>query len=156
MPKQHILHKIKIITEEVEKKANLKLKEKDLTLTQAHFLRCLISFDEHRCPLKELEKRMKVAQSTSAGIVLRLEKKKFIKTYQDEKDKRIKIIELTEDGIEAMQFIKNCMIEVENGVFNEFSQKDMQIFNELIEKILISNEIINSGKISKIACKEIN
>ncbi|MFI3226152.1 MAG: MarR family transcriptional regulator [Clostridia bacterium] len=133
---QHILHTVKILTESIEKYANAKLKEQDLTLAQGHLLRCLKMYEGQRCPLKELEKQLNVAQSTSAGLVSRLEKKNFVKTYTDEHDKRIKIIEITDDGLAAMYYIRESFKEVEKNIFSGLTDIEKTLFKELVTKIM--------------------
>lgn len=134
--RHHVLHYVKNITDYVEKQANSLLKAQDLTLAQGQILRCLKQEKNGKCPLKELEKELKVAQSTSAGLVSRLEKKNFIKTYHDEHDKRIKIVEITQEGIMAMQYIRQSFEQVEKDVFNGLTDIEKMVFLDLTQKII--------------------
>ena len=52
---------------------------------------------------------MHVAQSTTAGIVSRLEQKSLLESVPDPADKRIKLVRLTEAG-------KQCCIEMETQI----------------------------------------
>lgn len=132
----HILHSLKILTEQIEKKANYMLKQDGLTLAQGHLLRCIKKNEDKPCSLKDIEKQMNIAQSTLAGIVLRLEKKNLVKTYFSECDKRIKMIEITENGLQAMQCMRSTFVELENTVFANLTDIEKTLFTEVIDKLL--------------------
>lgn len=63
---------IKQIHDHMEKHANNSLRSQDLTISQVGALVELYSAPEKQLSLKELEKLLHVAQSTSAGIISRL------------------------------------------------------------------------------------
>lgn len=137
MENEHkILHLIKILTEKIEKRANTLLKDYDLTLAQGHMLRSIKKNAGEKCHLKELEKELNIAQSTSVGIVSRLEKKNFVKTYFDPNDKRIKIIEITDEGRVALDNIKIIIQDVEQELFAELTEGERIIFIEITNKII--------------------
>ena len=69
---------IKQIHDELEKQTNNQLRSADLTMAQVGTLVILNRSPEGRMPLKELEKRLHVAQSTALGIVSRLERKGLV------------------------------------------------------------------------------
>ena len=48
--------------------------------------------------MKEIERHFQVAQSTVAGIVVRLERKGFVEAAGDRSDRRIKLVRLTAEG----------------------------------------------------------
>ena len=64
---------IKQIHDALEKSANNALRHQDLTMAQVGVLLALNDASDHELPLKELEQVLRVAQSTAAGIVTRLE-----------------------------------------------------------------------------------
>ena len=66
------MYLLKQIHDGVEKQANNSLRSQGLTLAQVGALIELRSIPEKQLTLKELEKRLHVAQSTAAGIVARL------------------------------------------------------------------------------------
>ena len=81
---------IKQLHDNIEKNANNALKKYDLTMMQLGALMRLNKDGGGECTLKEFEKLLHLAQSTTAGIVKRLEQKKFVECFGDPFDKRIK------------------------------------------------------------------
>ena len=72
---------IKQIHDGLEKQANNSLRTQGLTMSQMGVLIELHFSPEKQMPLKELERRLHVAQSTAAGIVARLEQKGFVEGW---------------------------------------------------------------------------
>ena len=81
----------------MEKEANNKLREMDLTVSQIYLLQALNHAPDgtHTLTLKALEKQLQIGQSTTVGLVKRLQKKDFVTCTQSIDDKRIKIVALT-------------------------------------------------------------
>lgn len=81
----------------LEKDANKELSSNGVTVAQMDLLLALKGADE---PLtfKEIEKRVGLAQSTTVGLISRLEKKSLVKTFCDKDDGRIKYAALTALG----------------------------------------------------------
>ncbi len=130
-----ILPHIKFLHDKMEKLGNNLLRDKDLTLAQAHVLGYLRSRQNWQAPFKDVEKSINVAQSTAAGIIARLEKKSFIETFYDPNDKRVKIVHLTENGINAMKEIRTSFDQVENELLQNLSNEEKETFFNLVQKI---------------------
>ncbi|MFI3171853.1 MAG: MarR family transcriptional regulator [Eubacteriales bacterium] len=131
----HLLHYFKKMHDKVEKQGNASLKEIGLTLAQGHILGYLHHSEGYMAPLKEIERRMKVAQSTTAGMVSRLEHNGFVETKEDSVDKRIKIVVLTERGLESTQYIKASMDEIQNQVLSNLTDEEKESLMELLKKV---------------------
>ena len=89
---------IKQIHDCLEKDTNNTLRAQDLTMAQVGALIELRSAEEKQMPLKELERRLHVAQSAAAGIVVRLEQKGFLESFGSSDDRRIKMVRITPKG----------------------------------------------------------
>lgn len=74
---------IKQINSALEKNANNTLRKQDLTFAQVSALLAIRDFPVQRISLKELEKILHVAQSTTAGIIYRLEQKGLVTAFGD-------------------------------------------------------------------------
>ena len=70
---------IKIIHDSFEREANNTMRPQGLTAAQGTALQILFNEGNGQMTLKEFEKHLHVAQSTTAGIVSRLEQKGFVK-----------------------------------------------------------------------------
>ena len=93
----------------MQKSANNDLRGRGLTVTQLNLLLSLYDSPDGELSLKQLEQIMHVAQSTTAGIVSRLEQKSLLESVPDPADKRIKLVRLSEAG-------KQCCIEMETQI----------------------------------------
>ena len=89
---------IRQIHNSLEKMSNKDLKEKGLTLVQVSALFSINDTAEKKVTFKELEKILHLAQSTTVGIISRLEQKNLVTSYIDDNDKRIKYVRITELG----------------------------------------------------------
>lgn len=69
---------IKQIHDGLEKNANNAMHSHDITMVQCSALLILNGASEKQMTLKELERSLRVAQSTAAGIVTRLEQKGLV------------------------------------------------------------------------------
>lgn len=126
---------IKKINDELEKNANNVLRAEDLTFSQIGALLELNSAPEGRLTLKELEKRLHVAQSTAAGIVSRLERKALVEAFGDPQDRRIKIIQITPKGIERVQTADLHRMEAEELLLSGLTETEKTIFYSLLKKV---------------------
>lgn len=126
---------IKKINDEMEKNANNVLRAEDLTFSQIGALLELNSAPEGRLTLKELEKRLHVAQSTAAGIVSRLERKALVEAFGDPQDRRIKIIQITSKGIERVQTADLHRMEAEELLLSGLTETEKSIFYSLLKKV---------------------
>ena len=73
----------------MQKDANNELRAEDLTFAQVHLLFTLQRQPDGTCPLKGLEKKMGVAQSTTAGLVKRSAEKGFVELLDDPRSRAV-------------------------------------------------------------------
>lgn len=133
--RNHILHHFKKTHDYVEKYGNAYLKDSGLTLAQGHIIGCLLNDEEHQATMKEVEKGMKVAQSTTAGMIARLESNGFVTTFSLPNDKRIKMVKLTQKGIDSTVRVEECMTRVENDLFRCLTKEEKETLEVLLEKV---------------------
>lgn len=126
---------IKKINDELEKNANNVLRAEDLTFSQIGALLELNSAPDGRLTLKELEKRLHVAQSTAAGIISRLERKALVGAFGDPQDRRIKIIQITPKGAERVQTADLHRIQTEELLLSGLTETEKTIFYSLLKKV---------------------
>lgn len=141
-----ILHHFKKIHDYVEKQGNAYLKEYGLTLAQGHILRGLKHSRNHSATLKELEKHMKLAQSTIAGMASRLEANGFVTLSTDPQDKRIKVVELSELGLDSIEDVKKTMQQIDNELFSDLTEEEMETLKVLLKKVTSSCDRLNCKK----------
>ncbi|WP_249028824.1 MarR family winged helix-turn-helix transcriptional regulator [Tannockella kyphosi] len=133
---KHFLYCFRQISEKIEKKGNVKLKDLDLTITQGHILAYLRHKEEFQASYKEIEAVAKVAQSSAASMIARLEAHGFVRTFTNEADRRIKLLELTERGKSCTEAAGECMDELQEELFEKFTEKETETLFALLHKII--------------------
>lgn len=131
---------LKFIGNKLEKNANSDLQKNDITISQFEMLLSLHFSETGRLPLKELERYFGVAQSTAAGIAVRLEKKGLIESAADKNDKRVKLVSITEKGRSICENSKKAMIKGDRLITKELTPQERKEFKRLLQKICNSLE----------------
>lgn len=126
---------IKQIHDELEKNANNAMRVHDITMAQCSALLILNGAPEKQMTLKELERRLRVAQSTAAGIVARLEQKGRVEGFGSPDDKRIKMVRITQHGIECCQRAEQDMEQAENMLLSGLTKTEQGIFLSILKKV---------------------
>lgn len=128
--------RFKKITDLIRLGADNDMKQIGLTFSQFHVLLCLKDRSKEMTSLKELEKFFQVSQATMAGIIVRLEQKEYIHSCIDPEDRRVKLVQITEQGKQACEKAHGNMVEREKKIFRDFSEDDRKKLNELLDKVL--------------------
>lgn len=118
-----------------EKNINNTLRNLDLTFSQINVLRALVHSADKQMSLKELEKILHVAQSTTARIVTKMESKGLIDSFSDVSDKRIKYIRLTQYGEQYSSNAKQKLEEEETRLLSSLTETEKMVFVSLLQKI---------------------
>lgn len=126
---------IRQINNALEKRVNSQLKEKGLTLSQISALIEILNMPAKKLTFKELEKRLSLAQSTTAGLISRLEQKNLITVSGDKDDKRIKYVEITPPGEKFCKEARQEMDRTEKMLLKNLSSTEKESLSSLLEEI---------------------
>ncbi len=126
---------IRQINNTFEKKANSRMKEKDLTFSQMSALIEILKMPAGKTTFKELEKRLSLAQSTTVGLISRLEQKQLVHVSGDKDDKRIKYVEITPLGEKYCNEARQEMEDTERKLFANFSEGEVETLLSLLKKV---------------------
>lgn len=129
---------IKHISDELERIGNNNLRNIGLTVSQLDVLRYLNKAENGRLTMKEVEKKIHVAQSTATGIAMRLELKGLVQAEGDESDRRIKVIRITPEGRKVCSDAKSYIIEVEKKMVSGLTEEETAAFVGMLRKVLDS------------------
>ena len=119
----------------LEKNSNNSLKESGLTVSQIGILIALENTPENKMTLKELEKAINLAQSTTAGIVSRLVQKGLVNCYVDEYDKRSKLVEITPLGKEYCETAHWHMNKANENLVAGLTDIEKDMFISILKKV---------------------
>lgn len=126
---------IKQINDELQKNANNALRSSDMTMAQLGALMELNRCPENQLTLKELERRLHIAQSTAAGIISRLEQKGLVEGFGDPEDKRIKLVKITAKGTSCVASAEQGMSDAEDMLLSSLTDTEKSIFFSLLKKV---------------------
>ena len=126
---------IKQIHDEMEKNANNAMRSQDMTMAQLDALMELNQVPEKQLSLKELERRLHIAQSTTVGIITRLEQKGFVEGFGNPADRRIKLVRITSAGIDCLMVAKEGRTEAEEKLLAGLTETERHIFFTLLKKV---------------------
>lgn len=110
MPKDAVGPLFKVINERMQASADADLKEQGLTFAQGQVIVYLIEH-EGRALQKEIETNLKVSHPTVSGLVGRLEKGGFVRTWAAEDDRRNKVVELEDKARDVGDRLRAIMHE---------------------------------------------
>ena len=133
---------IRQINNAFEKKANTRLKETNLTFSQMSALMEILNMPAKKTTFKEMEKRLSLAQSTTVGLISRLEQKKLVHVSGDKDDKRIKYVEITPLGEKFCNEAKQEMEDTEQKLLENLSAGEVETLLSLLKKINLKSKDI--------------
>lgn len=126
---------IKQLNSELEKDANNALRRDNLTLSQISVLIELNEAENQELDMKQMEKKLHVAQSTLAGIVSRLEEKGFVEGRQSDTDRRVKVVHLTKEGEDCCKVARQRADQAEAKLLSPLTDTEQQILLTLLIKV---------------------
>ena len=132
---QHCGFLIKQIHDALEKQANNDLRKQDLTMAQVAVLLALDDLPNKQATLKVLESILRVAQSTTVGIIARLEQKGLVEGFGDPSDKRIKMVKMTASGETCCAGAKDSMDMTEQALLSALTEDERITFYQLLQKV---------------------
>lgn len=126
---------IKRIDNALEKEANNNLQQLNLTMQQNRVLIHLAHAENNTLPLKALEEHFGAAQSTVAGLVSRLEKKGLVTALSDPADKRVKLVQLTDEGARLHAIGHQNIIDSEERLTALLSPEEKELLLSCLRKV---------------------
>ncbi|MCC8101569.1 MAG: MarR family transcriptional regulator [Clostridiales bacterium] len=125
----------KHIHDKMEKGANEKLARLGLTFAQMQMMMALYRMKNDSVPLKSLERHFEVAQSTAAGLIVRLERKGLVEGFTPSEDRRLKYVRLTEKGKEICATSEEDAKEGDRILLSGLDEEERIQFYHLLTKI---------------------
>lgn len=134
--KQECMYMVKQLHDTIEKRVNQGLLEYDLTMLQMRALLILHNQKQDCCTMKEFEQLLHLAQSTTAGVVKRLEQKGYVQTVTDNQDRRIKKVQIMSEGIELCTYAAKEIEYIVDELFVNLTEEELQRLVFLVKKIV--------------------
>lgn len=128
--------RIKHIHDELAKQANNAMRKSDITMSQVMVLTALTNRLDKTISFKDLEKKLNLAQSTTAGLIKRMEQKGLVICLGDSDDRRIKLVKLTPKGESCHYASKEHMVMTEKSLISCLTKEEQEVFNSMLKKIV--------------------
>lgn len=128
---------IKRLTDKIKTSVDASLKKHGLTFSQTAVIGFL---SEHNCSAtqKEIEEHLQVSHPTVVGIVSRLDKNGFVTCFIDEKDRRNKMVCLTDKAKGIVSDMSADKKEIEKRLTKGLSEAELEEFRRILD-ILYKN-----------------
>lgn len=107
----------------------------DLTFSQSQVLH-LLEKNGGSMSQKQLQTEMNVSHPTMVGLVQRLELNSFVTTETDKRDRRNKIVMITEEALNFKNELIRSKEELHEAMFSSFTEDEMDTLKEMLHKIL--------------------
>ena len=135
MQAEHCAPLIRQINCATEKRINNEMREADLTHAQICLSFVLIEKENGQCSLKNLERHLHLAQSTTLGIVKRSEEKGLVECFPDPEDRRSKSVRITQKGIDLCSQIRSNISNTESWLLDALTPEEQEVFRSLLTKV---------------------
>lgn len=140
MSKCSTIRLIKLINNNLQKEINKRLKNSNITKSQAEILLYIKYRNEQSEELNQvdLQNEFNLTNPTVTGLLNRLEKKQMIKRIPSKKNARFKNIIITNIGKEELQKGEKELDIIEKEILSKFTKKEKETLNIILEKIFES------------------
>jgi len=135
MHPEHCAPLIRQINCATEKRINNELRDSDLTHAQICLTFVLIEKEDGCCSLKNLEKDLRLAQSTTLGIVRRSEEKGLVECFSAPEDRRGKSVRITKKGMELYHKTRTDIQRTEDWLLAALTPAEKDTFRSLLTKV---------------------
>ncbi len=134
---RHLSKSIRLSIDEALDKEFSSAGETRLTSVQAHIMGYLNMQDElgNTVYQKDIEQEFHIQRSTATGILKLLEQRGSIRRVSEEKDARLKRIEVTEKARLAKKRVDTTIEGVEQKLVRGLTAKEIKTYIELTEKM---------------------
>ncbi len=123
---------------------NIKEREIGLTSVQSDAMRAIL--ENPGITAVMLKEKMRISQSTMAGILLRLERKGIIMKSADKSDGRKAILSATKRGEELAEALKTTALETQRELTEGMNDEEKREFDRLLQIALDNMHAVRAGK----------
>ncbi len=98
--------------------------------------------DQRYLTVNELAYLLNVTKSRASNIIKSLIKKGFVEVITDPKDKRVRLISLSNKGKEKVKEIEEFQLEIHKKLLSGFDPSEMITLLNLIERLKLNMDIV--------------
>lgn len=131
MPNTDVGYLIKTINDKLKAKADADFKHYKLTFSQSRVF-AFLNGNGGEATQKEIEVFLSVSHPTVVGIVSRMEQNGYLISFTDKKDKRNKIVRLTEKAREIGSEMEQNMLKNEQTLLSPLSSEQAEQLKKML------------------------
>jgi len=131
-----LLEDLRKINLGIETELNKMMAESGLTASQGYILISILEQAPEVISSTQLHKKSGVSRATVSGLLKKLRAKGYLEFQDCDKDNRLKMIFVTEQGIELKETLKQNVRKASGVIYAGFSEKELAAVNRLQQKIL--------------------
>ena len=136
MDYKHVGRLIRNLSNIFDKEFNKVALKYDLTTSQSMVLIYLQKNTNQETNPIDLEKHFNYSHASILGILKRLEEKNFITISKSDKDKRFRIIKISEKGINTEKNIKKSLKQVIDRLYVDINDNEKDIFINILHRMI--------------------
>ena len=129
--KQRIGYQFKLISDKLRVHEDIDLKSCGVTMTQGRILNYL-SDRGGIAAQKEIEDHLQVSHPTVVGLVSRLEQNGFVETWYNPKDRRSKVVGLTEKAKRCNKSMEEVLERRDRVLLQGLSEEEQEELKRLL------------------------
>lgn len=108
----------------------------DLKFSKSEIFTMLFLDKRKEITMTELVEYINTPMSTATGIVDRLVKSGYIKRERSESDRRIVVLQLTEEGMQLIKNLKDNIFKYVNMAIDSLTEEEKQFMMSIIFKVI--------------------
>lgn len=144
MKNRRVLYQIKSLEKSILRHNKEKsIKDKEITTTQMEILLYIFKNEDKDIYQKELENVLNLRRATVSGVLQTMEKNNLITRITDAEDTRTKKIILNEETRNIFLRHLKQFDEIEKVIVDGISEKELEVFFEVIQKMKNNVEKLN-------------
>lgn len=144
MKNRRVLYQIKSLEKSILRHNKEKsIKDKEITTTQMEILLYIFKNEDKDIYQKELENVLNLRRATVSGVLQTMEKNNLITRITDAEDTRTKKIILNEETRNIFLKQLKQFDEIEKVIVDGISEKELEVFFEVIQKMKNNVEKLN-------------
>ncbi len=133
---ERVMMAIVRVAERFKKESSIYLKDYDITFPQYNVLRVLDASKNGQNTMKNVNRIMLISSANMTGITKRLEKIGFINRWYAPEDDRLKYLEITPKGRQALKSISDRKEQVVKKYFLKYSDEKKTEILAVLREIL--------------------
>ena len=132
---EHIAYLLKRITDALAARANCEAKAFELTFAQTRVLGFLYCHSSDVVTQKCLENQFCVSHPSMAGVLHRLAEKGFVRLSVDPRDRRQRVVSITDKGYREKGAMQRRLEESEGAITNGFTDEERERLRSLLRRV---------------------